>query len=94
MNWEDNINGMYNFFGGIFLLFNCIKLHKDKKVRGVSLLVTLFFVSWSWWNIYYSLNQFWSVIAGILIAITNTLWIIMATYYLRKEKASLTITAQ
>lgn len=84
----DTINGSYELIGGIFLLLNCIKLYRDKKVRGVMLSTATFFATWSWWNLYYypSLNQWVSFCGGLLIAITNAAWVIMAIYYSRKEK--------
>jgi uncharacterized membrane protein YfcA len=83
MNWADVINGSYEFVGGIFLLINCLKLYKDKKVRGVTLSAAAFFATWSWWNLYYypSLNQWYSFAGGLLIAITNASWVIPAIYY-------------
>lgn len=88
MNLADAINGTYELVGGIFLLLNCLKLYKDKKVRGITLSAATFFATWSWWNLYYypSLDQWFSFAGGILIVITNTTWLIMAIYYTRKEK--------
>lgn len=89
MSWQDAINGSYEFIGGIFLLLNCFKLYKDKEVKGVSIFVSGFFATWSWWNCYYypHLNQWLSFAGGLLIGTTNAAWVIMATYYMRKEIA-------
>ena len=88
MNWADAVNGSYELIGGIFVFLNCLKLYKDKKIRGVTLSTGLFFASWSWWNLYYypSLNQWLSFLGGLLIGAANSAWIIMAIYYTRKEK--------
>jgi len=87
MNWADGINGAYEFIGGIFLLLNCFRIYKDKKIRGVTLSAATFFSTWSWWNLYYypSLNQWISFCGGIFIAVTNTWWVGMAIYYTIKE---------
>ena len=87
MTWADNVNGTYEFIGGIFLLLNCIKLYRDKQIKGVTLATSIFFATWSWWNMYYypSLNQWVSFSGGVLIAITNTAWVIMAIHYIRRK---------
>lgn len=90
MTWQDTTNGTFEFMGGVFLWINCYRLWKDKKVRGVSILVSIFWASWSVWNLYYypHLGQ-WASFAGALnIAIPNALWAVMAIHYGRgKEDA-------
>jgi len=86
--WQDSLNGMFELMGGIFVLFHCIRLYKDKKVRGVSIIATAYFVLWGFWNLYYYpyLEQWWSFIGGLSIVAMNTLWIILMMYYIYKEK--------
>jgi hypothetical protein len=86
--WQDSINGLFELLGGIFVLLNCIKLYRDKKVRGVSFFAMTYFVLWGYWNIYYypHLEQWISFAGGLTIVAMNTLWIAMGFYYIRKEK--------
>jgi hypothetical protein len=88
MNLNDAINGMYEFIGGLFILRNCFKLYEDKEVRGVSIVSSAFFCSWGYWNLYYypNLNQWYSFIGGLLIALASTLWIVMAIYYVKRKE--------
>jgi len=74
-------------------MLHCLKLHKDKKVRGVSFIATGYFAAWGFWNIYYYpfLNQWASLIGGLLIVAMNILWIGMMAYYIKKEKHEKTL---
>jgi ABC-type transport system involved in cytochrome c biogenesis permease subunit len=88
MSIPDAINGAYELCGGFFLLANCIRLYKDKEVKGVNLWSAVFFSTWSWWNLYYypSLNQWCSFYGGLIIAITNATWSALALYYTFRKK--------
>ena len=87
-SWADAVNGTYELSGGIFLIQNCVRLYKDKEVKGISILSAAFFTSWGYWNLYYypSLNQWVSFFGGLLIVISNTWWVIMAMYYAKKKR--------
>jgi len=86
---QDVINAIFELGGGILLFLNCMKLHRDKEVKGISIGVTAFFSLWGFWSLYYypSLNQWWSFLGGILIVLANTLWVGMAIYYGRSKNA-------
>ncbi len=88
MSIPDAINGTYELLGGFFLLANCVRLIKDKEVRGVSIFAAAFFTSWGGWNLYYypSLNQWCSFYGGLLIVTANTWWVSLAIYYSRKKR--------
>lgn len=81
----DAFNGSYEFFGGILLLVNCRRLYLDKDVKGVSVPVTAFFMTWGLWNLFYypHLSQWLSFSGGLVIVAANLLWVIMAIYYRR-----------
>ena len=66
MTWADTTNGIYESMGGLFMLANCVKVYKDKEVKGISLLSMLFFTSWGYWNLYYypSLSQWMSTVGA------------------------------
>lgn len=84
----DLINGMFELFGGWFIIFSCIRLFKDKKVRGVSWMAVGYFTLWGYWNLaYYSnLNQWTSLIGSLSVTLINTVWLTQIIYYIRKEK--------
>ncbi len=88
MAWPDVVNGCYEGFGGLMMLLNCYRLYKDKQVKGVSLVTTAFFTSWSFWNLYYypSLGQWFSFSGGLIIGFFNALWVGMAVYYSKSKK--------
>jgi hypothetical protein len=80
----DLINGGFEFVGGLLLGLNCLRLHKDKQLRGVSVLPTVFYSAWGYWNLYFypSLDAWWSFWGGIVVVTSNTAWVVLAFYYL------------
>jgi len=84
----DNINGLFEMTGGIFVSLHVLRLYHDKKVRGVSAVAVAFFVMWGWFNLIYypSLGQWWSTLGASGVAIVNTVWLYLTIYYMRKEK--------
>lgn len=92
MTIPDAINGAYELCGGFFLLASCLRLLKDKEVKGISIAASAFFTSWGYWNLWYypHLNQWLSFMGGILIVIANTWWVSMAIYYTRKKRLAKT----
>ena len=51
--WQDQVNGLFELLGGLFISLTCIKLYKDKKVRGLSFVHIAYFTMWGYWNIHY-----------------------------------------
>ena len=88
MSTQDTVNGTFESLASIFMLFNCIKAYRDKKIRGISVISMVFFSLWSIWNPYYyhSLNQFWSCVGACSMVTTNVTYVAMAIYYIWKEK--------
>lgn len=88
MTHYDIINALFELFGSIFLTMNCVRLYKDKTIKGVSIWPTTFYSSWGAWNLYFypMTNNMLSFYAGILVFLSNTVWVCMACYYLRKHK--------
>lgn len=86
--WQDKINGLFELLGGVFVFMNVLRLYRDKKVRGVSSIAMVYFTLWGYWNTHYypHLDQWFSFVGGLTIALMNTLWVMMMVYYLRKEK--------
>ena len=88
MSIADFINGCFEMLSGLMLFLNCRRLYIDKEVRGLSIYATIFFTLWSFWNLYYypSLNQWLSFFGGMSIVTANTIYVVMAIYYIRKGK--------
>lgn len=86
--WPDVVNAIFEAVGGAAIASHCVRLFKDKLVRGVFWPATLFFTTWGIWNLYYyaHLAQWWSWTAGIMIATANLAWCGMLWYYIRAEK--------
>lgn len=83
----DLINGMFEVLAGFMILNHCRILYKDKQVKGVSILSTVFFSLWGFWNLYYypALDQWISFVCGILIVCANLLWVSMMIYYSKRR---------
>ncbi len=88
LDWADMINGTLEFAGGLFILLSVVKLHRDKIVRGVSLVHASFFSVWGYWNLFYypHLDQWMSFAGGVFIVATNTVWIIQLLYWTDVER--------
>lgn len=84
----DFINGMFESIGGGLVLTNCLRLYRDKEIKGVSIFPTAFFSVWGIWNLYYypNLKQWLSFTGGLLVTLANVIWVCMAIYYIRKKK--------
>lgn len=88
MAWQDFLNGSFELLGGLFILLSIIKLHREKRVRGVSYIHVGYFTAWGYWNIYYYpyLNQWISFIGGLSVVTINTFWLGQIIYYTIMEK--------
>ena len=86
--WQDLVNGGFELLGAPFILMSIIKLHRDKRVRGISWIHILFFSVWGCWNLYYypHLSQWASFIGGLFLVGMNTIWLIQIVFYSWKEK--------
>lgn len=84
----DLINGTFELLGGWFIFLSCRKLLKQKKVRGVSFVHVAYFTGWGFWNLAYypHLKQWTSFFGGSLVVLTNTFWLVLLIYYIRKER--------
>jgi len=89
--WPDIINASFECFGGVFVIFSIIRLHKEKMVRGISILTVIFFAAWGMWNLFYypHLGQSLSFIGGVFVTSANTVWLGQVIYYSVTEKLRL-----
>jgi len=88
MDYSDITNGIFEFTGCFFVLFNIRRVLKDKKVKGVSALSVIYFTAWGFWNFrYYSnLGQWFSFTGGAAIALANLVWVVLLIHFIRKER--------
>lgn len=77
MSALDIINAAFEAAAGIFVLNHCRVLLKDRETRGVSILSTVFFMCWGFWNVFYypALEQPFSAAAGVFVALANAIYI-------------------
>ena len=83
MSIPDIINGLFELSGSIFVAASIIKTKRDKCTKGVSWITITYFSAWGYWNLFYypHLDQWCSFVGGILIVITNTIWMCQILYY-------------
>jgi uncharacterized membrane protein YfcA len=88
MQWPDLVNGLFEAAGGFMVFMNCWRLHQDKVVKGVSVLATVVFTAWGFWNLWYypHLQQWLSFVGGLLIVAGNVVWIAMVAHYRRAPR--------
>lgn len=81
----DAINGSMEFFSAGLVLLNVRRLMIDRRVAGVSLVPTLFFDAWGFWNVFYywQLNQPFSWYGGACLFTVNVVWTVLAFWYSR-----------
>lgn len=82
----DHINAAYEAIGGLMLWRNVIAAHRDKQVRGVSVLSVSFFATWGLWNLYYypHLAQWWSLVGGLTLSVPQCIWLGQLVYYRKR----------
>jgi hypothetical protein len=79
----DLINGAFELLGGVVLWGNVRRIRQDRKLAGVDWRVSGFFMAWGIWNLYFypSLHQWLSFTGGLLIVVTNAVWLGYAIKY-------------
>lgn len=84
MTLPDLVNSLFELSGTAFIWLNIRRVLIDKQVKGVSIVTTTFFTSWSIWNLYFyqHLDQWLSFIASFTIGTMNIVYI----YFLYKYR--------
>ncbi len=79
----DIVNAIFEGLGCLFVLNHCRVLLREKKVAGLSIISTIFFNSWGFWNIFYywHLSQVYSWSAGVALTIANTFYVALLLKY-------------
>lgn len=96
MQWPDMVNGGFELVCGMVSTANVIKLRKDRMVRGIDWRVTFLFTMFGVWNFYYypHLNQWWSFAGGVVMALMNAVWLVLAYTYWRQYKRMMDIIVE
>ena len=84
----DYVNGSFETFGSLIGWLNVRQIIRDKKVSGVYWPTQIFFATWGVWNLYYytALDQPISFWGGLILALANIIWVILAKYYEKKNE--------
>ena len=86
----DLINAAFEGYGAYCAFQNVLAIRRDKKISGIRWQSVAFFAAWGYWNLIYypALGQWFSVAAGAMLALFNTIWVAHAIYYRRKSNAA------
>lgn len=84
----DQFNGCLEFACSFFLWANVLAAFRDKDIKGVSPYSTAFFLSWSFWNLWWYpyLHQLYSFLGAILVVVPQSVWLGQLIYYRRKHR--------
>lgn len=84
MEIRDSVNAAFECFGAVSAWLNVREYLKDREVKGVVWSMTVFWIAWGVWNLWYypSLNQWLSFYAGIFLCAGNIAWV----YLVVKDK--------
>lgn len=79
----DPVNAFFEFASSFFLLISVFKVHREKRVAGISYIHVGFFALWGVWNLFYYpyLGQSYSFYAGIFLVIVNVTYFGQLVYY-------------
>lgn len=82
-NHKDWTMAAFELGAAFFQLFNIKALRRDKSLRGVSTLPTIFFTIWGCYNVYFypATGNPITGIAAVLILIVNIYWLLLAYKY-------------
>jgi hypothetical protein len=87
--FNDYGNTLFEAIGSIMAWLNVKALYKDNEIKGVYWPIYIFYSVWGYWNLYYypSVNCWGSFVAGIILALGNTAWVVVAVrLYLKNKK--------
>ncbi len=84
MNHVDLINAAFEGGGALLLCLNVRRLLKDKRVEGISLVPTVWWTFWGFWNVYYysAVHCPASFYAGIAVVAIQCVWVSLALWFM------------
>jgi len=87
---EDIINSFFEFSMFVASIMNIIKILEEKVIKGFHWATVGIASLWGFWNLHYysSLDQWWSFYAGILLVISNSIWLRLVFYYAKRNAQS------
>jgi hypothetical protein len=87
MNHVDVINSIFEGGGAVLLCLNVRRILRDKSVQGISLVPTVWWTLWGFWNVYYysAVKCPASFYAGIAVVSVTAVWVGLALHYKRCE---------
>lgn len=79
----DTINAMFELVGAYLGWRNVATLLKAKRIDGVYLPLTGFYVIWGFWNAYYyaGIGHWWSFAGQVVMVSANLTWLLLAIRY-------------
>ena len=85
---QDIVNGGFQLGAGAAVWFSISRLWEQKRVRGVHWLTISFFLAMGSWNVYFCshLDQYFSAICAVLVALSNATYLALIFYYLYRER--------
>lgn len=88
MTIPDLVNGTFEASAGVFVLNHCRCVIRDRQVKGVSILSTVFFTAWGVWNLWFYpwLGQWMSFFGGLFVVSANTFWVVLMLMYRNRGK--------
>lgn|GEM_PF-1237238 len=87
MSAFDAINALFEFGGALVLLLNIRALWRDRKLAGVRIAPTVWYQCWGAWNLvyYFQIGQRLSWFAGFAVFAVNSVWVLLAIAFTRKN---------
>jgi uncharacterized membrane protein len=85
----DQVNACFEGFGAVLTLLHVRRIWIDREVRGISTLAVVGFFAWGLWNLFYYpfLDQVYSFVAGIFLALANMLYVVLLIRYASTRSA-------
>lgn len=83
----DKVNAAISLTGSCFLWANVYSLYKEKEVKGVHWGSVAFFTALGFWNLFFysTLQQTFSMLAGVSGVVANIVWLGMALWLHAKK---------
>ncbi len=85
---NDLVNGLFEAFGGLFVLLSILRLRRDRCVRGVSWAMVAYFTTWGFYNLYFypSVDCWASFAGGLFVVVANTTYLSHLLWFTFEEK--------
>ena len=79
----DQINGIFEFTGALFVVQSVRAVLKDRQVKGIRWPIVAFMSFWGVWNLYFypAVNCWFSFAGGAFLVLANVVWLILLAYF-------------